>query len=72
MRPTMESVSSSNVDEIGYDEDNQELWVQFKGGGDAYVYYPVPQGVFNSFQSANSKGSFLHQNIKDHYSFKRG
>ena len=38
--PQMEMVSSSNVESIGYDESERELWVRFLSGS-TYVYIGV-------------------------------
>ena len=58
--PEMIYVDSSNVEAIGYDGDARELHVQFVSGR-SYVYYEVPQDVFDAFMSATSKGSFPEQ-----------
>lgn len=72
MKPSMESVSSSNVDEIGYDPQARELWITFKGGGSPYVYMNVPDTVYESMRNAGSKGRFVWSSLRDVYSFRRG
>ncbi|MCA9464397.1 MAG: KTSC domain-containing protein [Nitrospira sp.] len=64
--PEMIYVDSSNIEAIGYDDDTQELHVQFLSGG-LYVYHGVPRGIFNELMSASSKGSFLNREIKGVY-----
>ena len=61
----MKPVNSSNVAKCGYDESKAELHVEFKGG--IYVYHDVPKKVYDGFMAAESKGSFLAQNIKGVY-----
>ena len=68
--PEMIYVDSSNVEAIGYDGDAWELHVQFVSGR-SYVYYEVPQDVFDAFMSATSKGSFLNRKIKGVYHFTK-
>lgn len=63
MEPEMIAVESSNLQAIGYDPDNMELYVDFLNGS-RYRYFDVPEDVFDEFQVADSKGKFLHQNIK--------
>lgn len=61
---------SSNVAALGYDPGTQTLEVEFHGGR-VYQYYNVPQGVFDAFRQASSKGMFLNDRIKDRYPYSR-
>ena len=63
-------VSSSNVDEVGYDEQNQEVHVRFLNGG-LYIYKGVPQHEFEGLKNAPSVGSYLHRNFKNVYPYER-
>jgi KTSC domain len=63
-------VSSSNISAIGYDEDNQVLEVEFTNGS-VYSYSGVPSAEHEGFMSADSKGRYLHANIKNRYSFMK-
>ena len=69
--PEMHFVSSSNVEAIGYDSDNQELHVQFLKSGETYVYYAVEDWVFQEFMQADSKGTYLNTNIKGRYQYSK-
>ncbi|MEY8200761.1 MAG: KTSC domain-containing protein [Colwellia sp.] len=62
------SVSSSNVDSIGYDSDNQTLEVEFNSGT-TYQYYDVPEHVYDDLLSSSSVGSYLNQHVKNSYSY---
>lgn len=64
----MTPVVSSNVDSIGYE--NETLYVRFKNGS-LYLYENVPSYQYDALMSASSKGSYLAQNIKGHYSYAR-
>ena len=68
--PEMTYVDSSNVEAIGYDNDAQELHVQFVHGTE-YIYYGVPREIFDQFMTAPSKGSFLNREIKNVYQFSK-
>jgi hypothetical protein len=64
------SVSSSNVESVGYDEDHQTLEIEFKNGA-IYQYFDVPQNIFNTLIAAGSIGAYLASNIKGVYRFSR-
>ena len=61
-------VSSSNISAIGYDPDSEVLEIEFTNGA-VYSYSGVPLGEYESFMSADSKGKYLHANIKGRYSY---
>ena len=66
----MIGVSSSNVDAIGYDEDNQSLYIRFLNNS-TYIYKGVPIGEFEGLRVAPSIGSYLHRNIRNLYPYER-
>ncbi|MCE5327879.1 MAG: KTSC domain-containing protein [Planctomycetaceae bacterium] len=66
----MQSVESSNIQAIGYDEAAEELHVQFNNGT-TYVYQKVPPELHASLMNAPSKGSFLNRQIKGSFEFSR-
>jgi len=53
-----------------YDEDAQELHVQFVSGG-YYIYHQVPSQIYEDLMSAPSKGSFLNREVKGVYQFAK-
>ena len=63
-------VSSSNISAIGYDADSQVLEIEFTNGA-VYSYSGVPPGEYEGFMNADSKGNYLHANIKSRYSFMK-
>lgn len=65
-----DSVASSNIASIGYDEPAQTLEVEFKDGS-VYQYYNVQQALYEQLMQAGSKGQFLHYNIKNAYPYSR-
>lgn len=56
------SVVSSNVSEIGYDNETCRLVVRFKSGS-AYEYLEVPADVHASLMAAGSTGNYLARQI---------
>ena len=68
--PEMIYVDSSNIEAIGYDENAQELHVQFLSGG-YYVYHEVPREIFDNIMAAPSKGSYLNREIKGVYRYTK-
>lgn len=64
------SVTSSNLESVGYDETTQILEVAFKHGG-IYRYFDVPIEVYSALIVAASVGSFFAQNIKNQYRYER-
>lgn len=66
----MKQVSSSNVDSLGYDEQNQVAYVRFLNGS-LYIYKGVPEHEFNALLNAPSIGSYLHRNFKNVYPYER-
>lgn len=63
-------VQSSNISSIGYNVDSKTLEIEFNDGS-IYQYFDVPNPIWESFQNADSKGQFLHQNIKGIYRYSR-
>lgn len=62
-------VNSSTILSVGYDNDSQILEVEFNTG--LYQYYDVPEYIFDEFINSGSLGSYLHSNIKGHYSYSQ-
>ena len=68
--PEMHSVSSSNISAVGYDADNQTVYVQFLNNT-TYTYKGVPEHEFESLRTASSVGSYLNRNYKNVYPYER-
>ena len=64
------SVVSSNLGEVGYDQKSMTLEILFVDGS-VYQYFDVPEHVYTELMSADSKGQFLHRNIKGKYRYAR-
>lgn len=68
--PEMIPVSSSNIGSIGYDDQNQEVYVRFLNGS-LYVYKGVPAHEYQNLMEAPSHGSYLNSNFKNVYPYER-
>ena len=66
--PKMIPVTSSHIVSIGHDGEN--LYIQFKDGA-LYIYYKVPQAIYQNMMAAESKGSILHRMIDKAYRYER-
>jgi hypothetical protein len=58
-----QSVKSSNIASIAYDDASRELEIKFKDGG-TYRYADVEPRTHQQMLNASSIGSFFHQHIK--------
>jgi hypothetical protein len=65
-----QSVVSSNLVSVGYDEDSSTLEVEFKSGA-VYRYFNVPLFEYERLMAASSHGIYFNANIKDKYSDER-
>lgn len=65
-----QSVNSSNLVSVGYEEDSSTLEVEFKGGA-IYRYYNVPSFEHERLMAASSHGIYFNANIKDKYPYER-
>ena len=61
---SLEPVSSSNIEAIGYGDGL--LIIEFKDG-DRYSYSGVSQETFDELRTAPSVGRFFHLHIRDKY-----
>lgn len=68
--PEMQKVSSSNVDELGYNSLTKTAFVKFKNGS-LYAYEGVSQSEFDNLLHSSSIGSYLHSNFKGVYPYKK-
>lgn len=59
---------SSNISMLSYDAASQTLQVTFHNGG-TYQYYDVSLIKWEDFKKAESKGKYLHQQIKNQHRF---
>jgi hypothetical protein len=58
-----ESVNSSTVDAIAFDDASSTLGVRFKNGTE-YEYSTVPESVYRGMLAASSVGRYFDANVK--------
>ena len=61
---------STVISYFTYDAGKSILRVIFQSGS-IYDYIDVPKEVYNKMKLSGSKGAYLNQHIKGHYSFKK-
>jgi len=66
----MNSVESSNVNEINYDSKRNDLLVKFKGGS-VYRYFNVPEQKYEKMLNVESKGRYLNAEIKGVFDYQK-
>ena len=59
----MSTVSSSNINAIGYDANKKQLDIEFSSG-EVYRYLEVPKSVYTMVKSAPSVGKAFAQYVK--------
>ncbi len=67
---TRQSVSSSNLRSVGYDNPSSTLEIEFNSGS-IYQYLSVPANVHVSLMRASSHGTYFNANIKNVYRFRQ-
>jgi hypothetical protein len=68
--PEMIPVISSNVSKIGYEANDQMVYVRFHDNS-LYVYKGVALFEYESLLNAPSIGSYLHRNFMNVYAYER-
>ncbi len=61
-------VESTNILEIGFDEESSTLEIEFKEGS-VYQYFDVPKAIYDQMMNAESKGKYLAAHIKGFYRY---
>ncbi|MFO0951460.1 MAG: KTSC domain-containing protein [Isosphaeraceae bacterium] len=63
-----EAVESRLIAAVGYDPAGSVLEVELRGGR-VYEYYDVPWSVYSELMSADSKGTYFNDFIRDLYAY---
>jgi hypothetical protein len=66
----MTTVMSSQIESVGYDEDDEILYIEFKKGT-VYKYLDVPKSLYNQLIKNDSIGSFFTHNIKFSFEYEK-
>ena len=62
-------VISSNLSAVAYDAGNHNLYIRFHSG--TYVYYDVPEFIYQGLMNAPSHGKYHAAYIKNNYRYAR-
>jgi hypothetical protein len=61
--PQMYPVDSSNIEAVGYDPEEREIYIRFLDGR-TYAYGNADESTFVDLRSADSVGSYFNRVIK--------
>ena len=67
---TIETIRSSMLKSISYDEVEEVLTIIFANGGE-YNYFDVPKEIFNELINAESEGKYFTAHIKNKYKYEK-
>jgi hypothetical protein len=67
--PEMQMVDSSNVEAVGYDPEEREIYVRFLGGR-TYAYGEADERTFDELRTADSVGSYLNRVLKPNHPYR--
>ncbi len=65
----MVSVSSKNLEAVGYDELSKTLRIEFVNG--TYDYYDVPKIVYQGLITSSSVNDYFMEYIRNKYRYSR-
>ncbi len=66
----MVNVNSSNIQAIGYDDEEEVLAIEFHSGM-LYHYSGVSQTTFEELRDASSVGRYFNTNIRGDYPYQK-
>lgn len=62
------AISSSNINSVGYDEENQILEIEFQHG-EIYQYFDVPKIEYEAFMRTASHGKYFTEKFRYNYKY---
>lgn len=65
----IDNVSSTAIDQIGYDGQRAQLRISFKSGR-TYVYEGVAPDTYEALLRAESQGGYFNHHIRDTYEYR--
>ncbi len=63
-------VISSSIASAGYSPEGSTLELEYRNGS-VYQYFAVPRSVFDALLAAESKGTFVSEQIRGRYLYRR-
>ena len=65
-----EPVDSRLIRSVGYDPTDSILEVELLESGRTYRYFDVPYSVAEELMSAESKGAYFNEHVRDMYAYE--
>ena len=62
--------ASSVISVIGYNKEQSQLKIVFVSGL-VYIYYKVPEEMYEQMKASSSKGTYFNEHIKGNFLFTR-
>jgi hypothetical protein len=63
-------VDSTSIKSVAYDKEEEKLWLRFKSDA-LYEYRGVQEQTVKELVTAESKGKFFHENIKNKFDYEK-
>lgn len=63
---TMENVVSTNIAQLGYDQEDKVLYITFNSGHE-WAYEGVPEDVYENLRDAGSVGGYFARAVKGRF-----
>jgi lysyl-tRNA synthetase class 2 len=70
LREQNRDTESSVIDEVRYSDLSHTLEIQFQNGS-IYLYFEVPEALYQELKSAPSQGQYFNAKIRNEYSYRR-
>jgi len=64
------NISLKTIESVGYDKDKRTLEILFGGSG-VYTYFDVSKKVYQELVTADSVGTYFHQNILNKFKYEK-
>jgi len=61
---------STAIRRYSYDRQSRQLTLWFKPRGRQYVYFDVPEAIYERLRTASSRGRFFNAAIRDRFAFQ--
>lgn len=62
---------STAIRRYSYDRQSRRLSIWFEPKGRHYIYFDVPEAIYDGLREASSRGRFFNTAIRDHFKFEQ-
>ena len=63
-------LDSSAIGRAAYDPDRRTLDLWYRGSGDRYRYFEVPEAIYDALVASPSAGEYVNREIKPRFRFE--